>query len=157
MRRVVLLAVVTVLLAACGGDDVSGIAVGEARIGQPTGPNAALYFTATNDSDGADALVGAATDAASSVELHETTMGDDGSMGMQALDAPLEVAAGGTLLFEPGGFHLMLIQADRMEIGDTIEVTLTWENAGKMTIEAEVVDPGDTMRHDDMDMDEDDS
>jgi copper(I)-binding protein len=39
---------------------------------------------------------------------------------------------------------MMLINAARLEVGDTVDVTLVWETAGDMTIVAEVVEPGDT-------------
>jgi copper(I)-binding protein len=39
----------------------------------------------------------------------------------------------------------MLVDVDQLEVGDTVRVTLTWEVAGEMTVEAEVVDPSDTM------------
>lgn len=136
-----------VTAAACGGT-TPGVEVSDPRIGAPTGPNAALYFTAENHSDSADVLESATTDVAASVEIHETVMRDDGTMGMQPLATSLEVAGGETLVLEPGGIHLMLIDVDRLEVGDTVEVTITWQNAGDMVVEAEVVDPGHTMRHD---------
>lgn len=148
MKKITLLAALGLVVAACGGAD-GGIEISDARVGQPTGPNAALYFTATSGGE-ADRLVGASTGAASSVELHETSIGDDGTMSMQQVDG-LDLAADGELVLEPGGYHLMLIGSDRMEVGDTVEVTVSWEQAGDMTIEAEVVEPGETM----MDMDED--
>lgn len=154
MRQLLLVvAAVALLAAACGGESSGGLVVDDARIGQPTGPNAALYFVVNNDQDAADRLIGASTDAASAVELHETTMSDDGTMGMQPVDG-LDVPADGTLTLEPGGLHLMLIDADRMDVGATVMVTLEWETAGDMTIEAEVVDPADAMGDHDMEMDE---
>lgn len=150
MRRITLFAALgSILIAACGGDG-GGVTVTDARVGQPTGPNAAVYFTASSGGE-ADRLIGAATDAAASVELHETAMGDDGTMGMAPVDG-LDLPAGGELVLEPGGYHLMMIDADRLEVGDTVEVTLTWESTGDMVLEAEVVEPSDTMGHDDMDM-----
>lgn len=133
---------------ACGGSD-SGLEVNVARIGAPTGPNAALYFTVENGTDGADTLDGASTDVAPSIEIHETIENDDGTMGMQPLETPLEVEAGGTLVFEPGGLHLMLIDVDRLDVGDTVSVTLQWQNAGEMVVEAEVVEPQDAVEHED--------
>jgi copper(I)-binding protein len=149
MRTTVKLAVVAALaLGACGGNGGGPPEISDARVGRPTGPNSALYFTATSGGE-ADRLLGASTDAADSVELHETTLGDDGTMGMQAMDG-VDLPAGGELVLEPGAYHLMLIDVDRMEVGDTIEVTVSWEGAGDMTIEAEVVDPGETMGRGDM-------
>ncbi|MGD2060714.1 MAG: copper chaperone PCu(A)C [Acidimicrobiia bacterium] len=153
MRRFVAVAVVAVMaLTACGGGDGGGVEVSDIRIGQPAGPNAALYFTAVGGEE-ADRLLGGSTGAAASVEVHETVMGDDGTMGMQPVDG-LDLPAGGELVLEPGGYHMMLIDADRMKVGDVVEVTLSWERAGDMTVQAEVVEPGETMGHDEMDMDD---
>ena len=138
---VVLLVGLCTLVACAGGGGAPQVS--DARVGQPTGPNAAMYFMTTGGGQ-ADRLVGAYTDAADSVELHETTTSDTGTVGMQAVDA-LDLPADGTLVLEPGGYHLMLVGADAMEVGDTIEVTLTWEVAGAMTLDVEVVDPSDTM------------
>lgn len=134
--------VLTAVVVACGGSG-AGLVVSEARIGMPTGPNAALYFTVDNHTNGADVLEGAETTVAASVEIHETVAGDDGTMGMQPVDAPLEVPANGVLVFEPGGLHLMLVDVNRLEVGDEIEVTLRWQNAGEVRIGALVVAPQD--------------
>lgn len=149
MKRFTLLAAMGLMIAACGGDG-GGIEVSDARVGQPTGPNAGLYFTATSGGE-ADRLLGATTESAASVELHESSVGDDGTMSMQPIDG-LDLPADGELVLEPGSYHLMLIDAERLEVGDTVEVTIAWERAGDMTIEAEVVEPGDTMGDEEMDM-----
>lgn len=149
MRRLLVAALVLLLaLTACGGS-ASGIQVSDVRIGAPTGPHAAMYFTVENGTDSADVLEGASTDVAASIEIHETTVGADGTMGMQPLDAPLEVESGGELVLEPGGLHLMLIDVDRLEVGDTVNVTLDWQVAGELEVEAEVVEPQDAMEHED--------
>lgn len=127
-------------LSACGGSD--GIEVSEVRIGEPTGPNAALYLTATSDED--DILIGAETDVASEVQMHETVMGDDGTMGMKPVQS-LMVSEGEQLILEPGGLHLMLIDVDRLDVGSEVEVSLIWENAGEQVVTAEVVEPDETM------------
>jgi hypothetical protein len=133
-------------LIACGGDGGPGLpGISDARIGTPTGPNAALYFTASSDGS-ADRLIGAGTEAAAAVELHETTLGEDGIVGMRPI-AGLALPSDGELILEPGGYHLMLVGVADLELGDTVEITLTWEEAGAMTLEAEVVDPADTMNH----------
>lgn len=157
-RRTVLVLTVALMsagLAACGdGDSSSMPEIADARIGQPTGPNAALYLTASGYGTD-DSLVGVSTDVAPTVEIHETTMGDDGTMGMQPVPE-LDLPAEGDLVLEPGGYHIMFIDVDRLDVGDTVEVTLEWENAGEQVITAEVVEPSDTMGdmdHSDMDMD----
>jgi hypothetical protein len=126
--------------AGCGGG-AEGLQISEARVGAPTGPNAALYFTARG---GPDALLSASTDVAGDAQIHETVIGEEGTMSMRQVPR-LEVPAGGELVLEPGGFHVMLVGIDELQVGATIEITLVWENAGEMTIEAEVVEPSDTM------------
>jgi periplasmic copper chaperone A len=136
-----------VLVTGCQGSE--GIDVTEARVGAPTGPNAALYFTASNDESEPDVLIGVSTEVAGTAELHETTHGDDGTMGMRPVTS-LDLPAGETLTLEPGGLHVMLIDVSPLEEGDRISVTLHWQSAGEMGVEAEVVSPADTMAgHDD--------
>jgi copper(I)-binding protein len=102
-----------------------------------------MYFTVTNGGQ-ADRLIGAESAAADSIEIHESTTGEDGMMGMDRLDG-LDVAANETVVLAPGGYHLMLIGVDRLDVGEMIDVTLTWEKAGDMVVEAKVVEPSDTM------------
>lgn len=127
--------------AACGGSS-SEPTMSDIRIGQPTGPNGALYFTAEGYGT-ADRLIGASTDVADHTEVHETVMKEDGTMGMQHVEA-LDLPADGTLVLEPGAYHIMLMDVDRLDVGTLVEVTLQWEVAGDIEIQAEVVDPADT-------------
>lgn len=129
------------VIAACGAGGEEP-ALSNIRIGQPTGPNGALYFTA-NGYGIDDRLIGATADVADRLDVHQTSMNDDGTMGMQHVDS-LDLPADGTLVLEPGGYHIMMMNVDRLDVGTKVEVTLTWEQAGEMTVEAEVVDPADT-------------
>jgi copper(I)-binding protein len=140
-----MLVIMALVAGACGaGSD--GVVISNIRLGQPTGPNAALYFTATNGGQ-PDRLLGAETDVAATVEIHETTTDTEGAMGMRAVEA-VELGAGDSLELEPGGLHMMLVDVSRLAVGDTVEVTLIWERAGSLSLEAEVVDPSDTMGDD---------
>lgn len=134
-------AVVLALLGACGS--AGGPEIVDARIGAPTGPNAALYFTAIGG-DEDDRLLGARSTVASEVQIHETSTDEDGTLGMSPV-AGLELPAGGTLVLEPGSLHMMLIEVERLSPGDEVDVTLVWENGGEWTIPAEVVDPADVL------------
>ncbi len=135
------------LAAGCGGG-TDGLQISDARVGAPTGPNAAMYFTARG-TDEADTLRSASTDVANEIQIHETVISDEGTMSMRPVSR-LELPAGGQLVLEPGGFHLMLVDVDELEVGGTIEVVLVWEVAGEMTVIAEVVDPSDTMGEEEM-------
>lgn len=99
--------------------------------------NGAVYVTITNRGGAADAVVAASSDAATSVELHETR-NEGGVMKMQPL-AKLEIPAGGQIEMKPGGHHVMLLGLKRdLKPGDHVNVTLTFEKAGKLTVEAHV-------------------
>ena len=143
-HSLILIALLALVVSACGGGS-DAPEVTDARVGQPTGPNAALYFTAQGYGTD-DALISASTDVAASVELHETVMGDDQTTSMRPVTS-YPLPADGELVLEPGGLHIMFIDVDRLEVGSTVEVTLDWENAGEMRITAEVVSPADTGEH----------
>lgn len=143
-RALVALAALATFLVGCQGPE-GGIVVSEARVGAPAGPNAALYFTVTNDGD-ADRLVGASTEVAESAEIHETTLDEDGTMGMAAV-AGIDVGTDETVVLEPGGLHVMLLGVDRLEEGETVSVTLRWERAGELDVSADVVSPAETVGH----------
>ncbi len=145
MRRLLAGAIVLATVTACGGGD-EAIGVVDARLGEPTGPNAALYFTASGG-DEPDRLLGARTAVAAEVQIHETTTGEDGTTTMRPVDG-LDLPADGELVLEPGGYHLMLVDVERVDAGDEIDVTLIWENSGEWTIPVDVVAPADTMRDD---------
>jgi periplasmic copper chaperone A len=145
MRRAVAVScalAVVGLVTACQGP--GGIAVTHARVGVPAGPNAALYFTASNEGGETDVLTGASSDVAGAVEIHETTQADDGTMGMRPVTG-LDLPAGETLTLEPGGLHMMLIDVEPLEEGDNIVVTLHWQSAGDVEVEADIVSPAETV------------
>jgi copper(I)-binding protein len=99
--------------------------------------NGAVYVTIENYGGTPDALLAAATDAAGSVELHET-INEGGVMRMRPLPK-FELSGGAKLEMKPGGHHIMLLGLKRdLKPGDTVKVTLTFEKAGRMTIEAPV-------------------
>jgi hypothetical protein len=98
---------------------------------------AAGYLTITNPGGVADALIGVSSPIAMSCEIHETSMDSSGMAGMHPIER-LEIAAGGTVTLEPGGYHLMLMDAQAMTVGDTVELRLEFEKAGTVVVQAEV-------------------
>jgi hypothetical protein len=98
----------------------------------------AVYLVIENSTGQADALTGAASPAAATVEIHQTVAGASGMMAMQPVDA-VDLPAGETVTFEPGGYHIMLIGLSApLEVGATLEITLTFEHAPSRTVTAEV-------------------
>lgn len=98
----------------------------------------AAYLTITNGTAQDDALIAVKTSAASNPELHETTAMGSGMTGMQPV-GKVPVPAGQTVKLEPGGYHIMLINlTSELKAGATIQLTLTFEKAGDISVTAEV-------------------
>lgn len=104
------------------------------------GENSAVYFTISNPGE-ADRLLSASGDMARSVELHMSQMDSSGMMQMIPQEA-VELPAGGSVEFKMGGLHVMLVELTReLKMGETITLELTFENAGKVTVQAGVKMP----------------
>lgn len=105
------------------------------------GGNSAVYMRIVNSGGAADRLVAASTDAAAAVELHESRMVGD-VMQMAPVEGGIPVPANGEVELKPGGLHVMLIGLTRdLQPGDTVTLTLTFEGAGAVTVEAPVRQP----------------
>jgi copper(I)-binding protein len=66
--------------------------------------------------------------------------GDMETMTMQEVEA-LDIPAGDSVPFEPGGYHVMLLDlAEPLQSGDEIEIELDFEIAGTHTVTADVRD-----------------
>ena len=122
---------------AWGGATLGDLTVSDARAAEPTGPNAALYFTVTNSGDD-DRLLAATTESSPEVAFHETVTDGD-TTSMSPLPDGIEVPADGTATLEPGGTHAMLIDVKAIEAGDLMPVTLTFEQAGEFNVLVPVV------------------
>jgi periplasmic copper chaperone A len=161
------LALVLLAVAGCGDDDAdtaattttaeatTTTAVAEGDTDAPTvtvegawartspmmATNGAVYVVLTASAD--DRLVAARVDSAvaGAAEVHETAMDpDSGEMAMRETDA-IELPGGEPVMLEPGGYHIMLLDLTQpLEPGTTIEVTLVFDQAGELTVEAEVRD-----------------
>jgi hypothetical protein len=100
------------------------------------GANSAVYMTIRNPGP-ADQLIRAESAVAQTVELH-TVIESNGMMSMQQV-AAIDVPASGEAVLQPGGFHVMLLGLTQdLTVGETITVTLTFAQAGPLTITAAV-------------------
>jgi periplasmic copper chaperone A len=169
-RALILLAALALALgaAACGDDDATDTAGPDddataevtvegawARTSPMAATNGAAYMVLTSSVD--DRLVAASVDesVAATAEVHETAMDDEtGEMAMREVDG-IDLPAGTAVTLEPGGYHVMLLDlASPLEPGTTIEVTLTFEDAGEQTVTVEVRDGAMDGGMDDGDMDD---
>ncbi|MDP3905685.1 copper chaperone PCu(A)C [Novosphingobium sp.] len=108
-----------------------GLTVTEGRLMLPVvkGNPAGIYFTLTNTGDKAGTLAAVSIDGAAKAEMHETKGGK-----MSAVPQ-IEVAAGGTVRFEPGALHVMAFELDdKLAAGGTAEMTLTFADGDKLSV-----------------------
>ena len=121
--------------ATVGDITVTGVWMREPAEGQT---RSAAYGTITNNGDSDVTLVSASVPFDATVEIHETIMGDDGSMQMQEVPEGFVVPAGGSFSLEPGGPHIMLIDIDPADITGTIDVTMVFDDGTEVTVGAPV-------------------
>jgi periplasmic copper chaperone A len=82
-------------------------------------------------------LVGVSTPVAGSAEVHQMKMEGD-LMTMRPVSR-LDLPAGRTVEFKPGGYHLMLMDLKSpLKQGDKLPVTLEFEKAGKVKLAFDV-------------------
>ncbi|MGO9931748.1 MAG: copper chaperone PCu(A)C [Steroidobacteraceae bacterium] len=110
------------------------------RATAPGAPVGVAYFEIVN-SGGPDALIHIETPVAQRVEMHSmATVG--GLMQMRRVLSE-DVPAHGRVRFEPNGLHAMLIDlVQPLKKGDHFELTLTFQHAGSVRVEAIVQDLG---------------
>lgn len=132
-------------LAACGGEPSprpagNGLVVDTpwSRAVPPQAPVAAGYMTLRNGTAADDRLVEVRSEAAARVEIHEVRH-EDGMARMRPLAHGVPVAAGATVEFKPGGYHLMFITpGEQFVAGRHVPATLVFEQAGEVPVDFEV-------------------
>jgi periplasmic copper chaperone A len=150
-------------MAGCNGSSESSVTIADqwARPGFE-GDNAAAYMEIQNDGDEDIALIGASSDIADTVEIHQTRMespdqqqhGDDDAdnddthgnqsqdhstmMVMEEVES-IVAPSGSSVLLEPGGYHVMFMGLTRdLEPGDSFSLTLHFDDIDDQTIEVTV-------------------
>ena len=110
-----------------------------ARAATPSAMSGAAFMAITNSGDTPDRLIAASSDISARVELHTHIMDTGGVMRMVEVEDGFEVGPGETLMLQRGGAHAMFMGLNRsLEQGDTVEVTLTFEQAGDVTLQVPV-------------------
>ncbi|SDU05964.1 copper chaperone PCu(A)C [Halopseudomonas salegens] len=98
----------------------------------------AVYLTIRNDGDKTDTLLSASTPAAGKTELHEHVH-EDGLMKMREMSEVI-IAAGETVEFKPGGYHVMLFSLQQeLSAGSELPLTLIFAEAGEIEVSVQVV------------------
>jgi periplasmic copper chaperone A len=127
------------LLASCSSAQSKPLVI-EGAWARPAlaGQTSAVYFTIDNPNRAADQLLAASTDVAGQTELHQTIQDNQGVMSMHAQHS-FEIPGEDQLVFAPGGRHIMLVDLKQdLKPGDLLDLHLTFEKAGEMTIQATV-------------------
>lgn len=100
----------------------------------------AAFLSISNTGTENDRLLRAEFELAQAVELHLSEM-KDGVMSMRPVDG-IDIPAGTTIELKPGGYHIMLINLKQGLVPtEKYPLTLVFEKAGSLTIEAEALLP----------------
>lgn len=99
----------------------------------PTAKAGAGYMTITNNGAEADRLIDVKTDFSRNA-IHESNM-VSGIMKMIFQAKGVEIPAGGSVTFEPGGLHVMFMDLEApLKHGERLPATLVFDKAGDVPI-----------------------
>lgn len=101
------------------------------------GMTGSIYLTIENGTNQEDRLIGAVSDAAESVEIHQTQVENEIArmIPLEGLDIP----AGSSLTISPGQYHLMLVNLKRdLSVGDSITASLQFASGSQLTLQIPV-------------------
>ena len=97
----------------------------------------AVYFVIVNDGGEMDTLVGAASDVATSAEVHETQIEND--VAKMIPITHVDIPAHGRIEFKPLSYHMMLVGLTQdLKEGESIKVTLFFEKSGTITLDVPI-------------------
>ena len=143
MKRIHLiagLALVALTIAGCSSNAELTVSDLWARPGIEEG-NSAVYFVIDNKTSADEQLLSASSEAATHVELHLSSMSDDGTMVMQQQES-IPIPAGDSVELKPGGLHVMLIELRQdLKPGDELNLRLNFQNAGEIEYKVTVREP----------------
>jgi periplasmic copper chaperone A len=130
------------MLAGCAPAAAPSISIenvwGKSSMAMPTA--GALYMVIKNSGTAPDKLLSGKSPACGSIEVHEMVKKSDGTMGMNLIENPLEIPAGGQVELKSGSYHIMCIMKkdDQFKEGAKIDLTLAFEKSGEKKLSAEI-------------------
>jgi len=123
-----------IALPALAGDAIT-IRDPYARAASPSAKAGAAFMTIMNAGNSEDRLIEASSDAADRVELHTHIEDAEGVMRMVEVEDGFEVPAGSMTELKRGGLHVMMMGLTQPFLqGESIELTLTFQKAGAITL-----------------------
>jgi copper(I)-binding protein len=140
MKKLTLYILLALVLSSCSQAGSGGIEVKDAWVRAASDTTGGVFMNISNIGAEADRLVSAESNAAEIVQLHETTVENEVMM-MHEVDG-IDIPARSVVELAPGGYHVMLINLKQpLKPGDEVVLTLNFEKAGPVSVEAEVRAP----------------
>ena len=110
-----------------------------ARASAAMSQSGAAFMVIENAADRPDQLIGARSDIADKLELHTHKAEANGVMRMMEVPEGFPIPAHGEHALARGGDHIMMLGLRKeLKQGDTFTMTLTFKNAGDVTVEVPV-------------------
>jgi len=107
------------------------------REAPPTATALAGYMVIRNGGDRERELVAAESPAFGKVMLHRTVMEE--GMAKMIHQPSIAIPAGGSVTFEPNGYHLMLMKPrEPLKAGDAVDITLKFKDGATLPLSFEV-------------------
>ena len=138
MKLAITALLASLALGACGqGEEV---AVGKAEFHSPLGSSGigAAYFTIRSDKQ--DRIVAVSSSEADKIEIHASVI--EGSNVRMEQRKQVDLPAGKTVAFAPGGMHLMVFSPHKNEAEATFPITFELESGLKKTVSFHKFKPG---------------
>ena len=145
-RKLLSLAAAAILSAAvmlagpAASADESGLMISDAwvRMAPPVLKTHGAYLTVANHGPEARELIGASSGNYGEVQMHLSQI-VDGVATMHRMES-VEIPAGQTVEFKPGGLHFMLLEAkEPLEKGKMVPITLSFRSGETIGVEAMVM------------------
>ena len=106
------------------------------------GAEAGAVFALITGGDADDKLIAAESAASNFTEVHEHAIGADGVMAMREVQGGIPIPAKGVVELKPRSYHIMLIGLKApLTKGAKVPVVFVFQRVGRISIEAEVLDP----------------
>lgn len=137
MKPILAAAAVAFALPALAGDIT--IKDPYARASTPVSKSGAAFMVIENATDKPDQLIAAHSDIADKLELHTHKQDANGVMHMKEVPGGFPIPAHGQHALARGGDHIMMLGLRKgLKQGERFTITLTFRNAGDVTVEVPV-------------------
>jgi len=138
-RFPVLIGLITTLTPIAAATEEVGVSVREAWV-RETPPGVAMmagYMVLQNNTARSQVLVTASSSGFETVMIHRTIV--KGGLASMVHASQIELAPNASLIFAPGGYHLMLMNPKRtLRAGDRVEITLEFRGGLVLPVAYEV-------------------